>query len=110
MSQTPIPSPDSKSHKTLAIRLDNQLHAQISAIAKLSGRSLVDEIRLAIEQRIEMLRSDADLTAKADEALEEIEREARARREAIASLFGDQATEESQPAKPTRRTRGASEG
>ena len=31
--------------KTLAIRLDDELHAQLSVLAQLSGTSLTDEIR-----------------------------------------------------------------
>ena len=110
MSQSTNPSGEVQGHKTLAIRLDTQLHARLSVIAQLSGHSLTDEIRLAIERHIEAVRSDTGLTAKADAVLDEIEREAAARREAIATLFGDQATGTAEPGKPTRRGRGANEG
>ena len=110
MSQSTSPGGEPQGHKTLAIRLDSQLHARLSVIAQLSGHSLTDEIRLAIERHIEAVRSDSGLTAKADAVLDEIEREASARREAIASLFGNQGTAPAEPGKPTRRGRGASEG
>lgn len=110
MSQTTSPGGEAQGHKTLAIRLDTQLHARLSVIAQLSGHSLTDEIRLAIERHIEAVRSDTGLTAKADAVLEEIEQEAKVRREAIASLFGGQAAGSTEPAKLTRRGRGASEG
>jgi predicted DNA-binding protein len=104
MSQSTSPSGEVQGHKTLAIRLDLPLHAQLSVIAQLSGHNLTDEIRLAIERHIEAVRSDTALTAKADVVLDEIERDAKARREAIASLFGDQAPPGSdESAKPSRR-------
>ncbi len=74
--------------KTLAIRLPDELHAQLALVAQLDGISLTDAIRQAIEALIERKRGQGDLAARAAEALEEIEREATARREAIRALFG----------------------
>ena len=114
MSQSSSPEPGPVV-KTLAIRLDIQLHAQLSVIAQLQGNTITDEIRLAIERHIEQTRSNPALTAKADAVREEIERDAAARREAIASLFGDApiAAGADEPAKPTRkapRSEGSTEG
>lgn len=95
--------------KTLAIRLELGLHAQLSVVAQLQGHTITDEIRLAIEAHIDRVRSDVGLTAKADAVLEDIERDAAARREAIASLFGEQPTVPAEPTKSTRRSR-SSEG
>lgn len=90
------------SHKTLAIRLDEGLHAKLSIIAQLNGSSITEEIRTAIEAHIEATKASEELSGKADEVLEEIEREATTRREAISALFGeDKAT----PAKNSSRTR-----
>ena len=77
-------------HKTLAIRLDDDLHARLSVIAQLEGSTITDEIREAIEAHIERKRSGGELSAKAAGVLEDIEREAASRRSAIAALFGDQ--------------------
>ncbi len=72
--------------KTMAIRLEDDLHAQLSLVATLGGQTVTDIIRTAITAYIEERKDQ--LSSKADEALAEIEREAAARREAIASLFG----------------------
>lgn len=94
--------------KTLAIRLELPVHAQLSAIAQLQGHTITDEIKQAIERHIERVRSDGTLTAKADAMRDQIERDAAARREAIASLFGDQTADTpTEPTTSTRRTRGS---
>lgn len=79
--------------KTLAIRLPDELHAQLVLVAGLDGISLTDAIRQAIEGLIERKRAEGDLAARAEAALAEIEREATARRAAIASLFGPEQPE-----------------
>jgi hypothetical protein len=79
-------------------------------------------IKQAIEQFIESKRNQPELTAKAAGMLEEIERDAAARREALATLFGSteasaaETTEEPEPESesdsepeaptPLRRSRG----
>ena len=73
--------------KTLAIRLDEQLHAQLSVVAQLSGITITDAIRQAIEDYVNAQRDNDALTAKAQAVLEEIDREAAARRSAIADLL-----------------------
>jgi predicted DNA-binding protein len=78
--------------KTLAIRLEPDVHAQLSLIAQLRGSTITDEFRQAIEAHIASVKGNPDLAAKAGGALEDIEREASARREAIATLFGDNDT------------------
>lgn len=91
--------------KTLAIRLEPDLHAQLSLIAQLRESTITDEIRTAIEAHIALTKAAPELAARADSVLEDIEREATARREAIATLFGTA----DQPATPTTgssRTRG----
>lgn len=74
--------------KTLAIRLESALHAQLSLIAQLRGSTITEEIRTALETHIVSTKASSDLAAKADGVLDDIEREATARREAIATLFG----------------------
>jgi predicted DNA-binding protein len=74
--------------KTLAIRLDPELHAQLSLVAQLRGKTITDEIRTAIEAHIESVKTAPELVGKAETVLEEIERDAHARRAAIATLFG----------------------
>jgi predicted DNA-binding protein len=89
--------------KTLAIRLEPDLHAQLALIAQLRGSTITDEIRQAIEAHIAAVKASPDLAGRADSVLEEIEREAAARREAIATLFG---TTEQERSAPGNRPRG----
>lgn len=74
--------------KTLAIRLEDEQHARLTILAKLSGESLTDTIRDAIESRIATLAADPEIAAKAEALTAEIEREAAEQRDAIATLFG----------------------
>jgi predicted transcriptional regulator len=74
--------------KTLAIRLDDELHAQLSVLAQLEGVTITDEIRQAIESHLTIKRDQPDIAAKAQAVLDDIEREALARRDAIATMFG----------------------
>ena len=74
--------------KTLAIRLDDDLHAQFSVLAQLRDSSITDEIRSAIEAHLEGGKHDAALTNRAQAVLDDIERDAQGRKAAIATLFG----------------------
>jgi predicted DNA-binding protein len=87
--------------KTLAIRLPDELHAQLVLVASLEDKSLTDTIRQAIEELIERKRADGDLAAQAAKALEEMEQEAQARREALQALLGPSGQTPAQPG-PTR--------
>lgn len=99
--------------KTMAIRLDDDQHAQLSVIAQLEELTVTDAIRQAITQWIESRRDSAALQQRAQAVLEDIEQEAATRRSALAALLGD----EPAPAAPAgeepggqastpRRTRG----
>ncbi|GAA1771650.1 hypothetical protein [Nostocoides vanveenii] len=74
--------------KTLAIRLEPSMHAQLSLIAQLRGTTLTDEIREAIQQRLDAAKSTPELTARAGSALDALQDEVTARRAAIVALFG----------------------
>ena len=97
----PDNGPSGKGVKTLAIRLEPDLHAQLSLIAQLRASTITDEIRTAIEAHIAAVKASPDLAGRADSVLEDIEREAAARREAIATLFGT--TEQEPTASPRGR-------
>jgi hypothetical protein len=98
--------------KTLAIRLEDDQHAQLTAVAGLSDLTITDAIRQAIEEWIASRRSQPELTARAQSMLDEIEKEAAQRRDAIAALFGngegsgDKTTEEGEPSSSRRSPRG----
>jgi len=87
--------------KTMAIRLDDELHEQLSILAQLENTSITELIRTAIEQHLRVKRNDPGLAAQADEILAEIDAQATKRREAISALF------EPAPAKTARRSRKA---
>lgn len=91
--------------KTLGIRLPAELHAQFALVAQLDDISLGDAALKAVELYVSTKRSEPDFAARATAALEEIEREAAARRGAIQGLFGDSATEK--PATGRTRKTGA---
>jgi hypothetical protein len=86
--------------KTLAIRLPNELHAQLVIVASLEGASLNDTICGAIEELIERKRADGDLAAQAARALEEWEQEAQVRKQALQALLGPSGQTPSQQAPP----------
>lgn len=94
--------------KTLAIRLDPELHAQLTVLAQLAEITVTDAIRQAIEAYVQTQRSQGDLAARAAGVLEDIERQASVRRSAIETLFGPTAAAEAEPSakRPGRRPAG----
>lgn len=74
--------------KTLAIRLEPDLHAELTLIAQLREQTITDEIREAIETHIVRIKSDPAWANKADDVLVEIEHQAAKQRDAFARLFG----------------------
>lgn len=99
----PDSGPARVSVKTLAIRLEPVVHAQLSLIAQLRGHTITDEIRQAIEAHIASAKTAPELAAQASSVLDDIERDAVARRQAIATLFGNE--QEAAPAEPGSRSR-----
>ncbi|MGO4452559.1 hypothetical protein [Arthrobacter sp. RAF14] len=94
-------TPAIASVKTLGIQLEPELHAQLSMIAQLRGSNLKEEILRALTSHVETARTSGTLKAQAEAAAAEIEREAAARREALASLMGS-IPEASDKARPAR--------
>lgn len=83
--------------KTLAIRLDPGVHAQLSFIAQLRGQTINDEGIAAIVDHVQRAKNDPELRAKADSAQKEIERDAAVKNAAIASIFTDTPTGKAAP-------------
>lgn len=81
------PDESAKGVKTLGIKLKPDAHAQLSFIAQLRNGTITDEILIAIAEHIARAKGDPELSSKAAEARAEIEREAAARQQAIATLF-----------------------
>lgn len=86
--------------KTLAVRISEDLRAQLDIIAQLNDRTVTEEIRLAIEAWIEKIKADPATKQRADSVRAEIERDAATERGAIAAIFDD-------AAKPSQATRAA---
>ncbi|MGW7303190.1 hypothetical protein [Streptomyces sp. NPDC054829] len=78
--------------RTLAVRITEDLRAQLDVVAQITGRSTTEEIRLALEHWIEKTKSDPASLQKAEAIRAEIEREAETRRKAIAAIFGSEET------------------
>ena len=76
--------------KAFAIRLNETVRTQLDIIAQLNDRTVTDEIRLAIEAWIEKTRSDPFVREQAEAVRSQIEREASAKRAAIAAIFPDE--------------------
>ncbi|MCU1679938.1 MAG: hypothetical protein JWQ81_677 [Amycolatopsis sp.] len=91
--------------KTLGIKLPDALHAQFTLVAQLDGISLGDAVLRAVELYVSTKRQEPDFAARASAALEEIEREAAARRGAIEGLLGTSPDQPETSPKPTSRSR-----
>lgn len=88
--------------KTLAIRLDDEQHAQLTVLAQLEEISVTEFIRTAIDAQLQAKRSQPDLAAKAEAVLADINAEAEARRSALTGLFAP--PEDSEPAQAPEPT------
>lgn len=94
--------------KTLAIRLEDEQHARLTMLAKLSDLTVTDAIRQAIDSYVAVLAATPEVSARAEAARAEIDREAAEQRAALAQLFGTEATPTPGPAPSGRTPRGKS--
>lgn len=74
--------------RTLAVRIQDDLRAQLDVIAQLNDRSVTEEIRLALEAWVETSKSDPKVLQRAETVRAEIEREAQTKQSAIEAIFG----------------------
>ncbi|MEV8339795.1 hypothetical protein [Leucobacter sp. NPDC077196] len=84
--------------RTLAVRMTDDLRAQLDVIAQLNDRSVTEEIRIALELWVETSKSDPKVLKRAETVRAEIERDAKTKQSAIAAIFGTSAA----PGKPVR--------
>lgn len=96
--------PSKTSVKTLGVRLPDELHVQFVLVAGLDGLSLGDAVKRAVELYVASKQTEDGFAERAAAVLEDIEREAAARRAAIQGLFGAAATAESAPEPGTSST------
>jgi predicted DNA-binding protein len=83
-----MPEPRDGGVKTLAIRLEDELHARLSFVAQVEGLGITDAIRQAIESYIEGKHAESDFAEHAAAMLDEIDRQAALRRAQIEELLG----------------------
>lgn len=77
----------SRDTKTLAIRLDPELHARLTMLAKLSAMSVTELIRVAIEAKLTDMASDPEIVDRAEDLRAAIARDATQQRDALDGLF-----------------------
>lgn len=85
--------------RTLAVRITDDMRAQLGVIAQLNDRSVTEEIRIALEAWVETSKSDPKVLLRAETVRAEIEREAETKRNAISAIFG---TEEASKSRSPR--------
>jgi uncharacterized membrane-anchored protein YjiN (DUF445 family) len=83
--------------RTLAVRITDDLRAQLDLIAQLNDRSVTEEIRLSLEDWIERSKSDPNVLKRAETVRAEIEREATTKRNAIEAIFAKEAPKKTTP-------------
>ena len=76
--------------KTLAIKLEDDTHAQLTILAQLEEMPVSDALKKALDGYIASKRSQPELKAGLESVLADIERDAATRREAITSLFSEE--------------------
>jgi len=89
--------------KTVAIKVDDELHAQLLLVAQLEGKTLTDVIREAVETYVAALRKGNGLAAKAKDLLEAIDSETAAKKQAVQGLLSQ--LESSKPDGAPKRSR-----
>ncbi|HXA29429.1 MAG TPA: hypothetical protein VN193_11885 [Candidatus Angelobacter sp.] len=95
---------DQGGYKTIGVRLDMEVHAQLTALARIEGGTLTAEIEAAIAEYLERKRTDPATAAKAEALLAEFDRNTQAQRDAIAGLFGGMTEGTTVPLPSSRRT------
>ncbi len=88
--------------KTIAVRLEDGVSELLGLVSQLEGTTVIDQIREAIDTHLARKVAEGDLAERATAALDDIDREAKAKKDAIGALF-DKATTEVAAPKSTRR-------
>jgi predicted DNA-binding protein len=87
--------------KTMAIRLEDEIAEMLGLVASLEGTSQIEQIREAVLNHLSRKMADGELAGMAEAALEDIDRQASARKEALSTLLAGAATSEESPPKST---------
>ena len=89
--------------KTIAVRLEDGVSDLLTLVSQLEETTIVDQIREAIDAHLQRKLAEGDLAERATAALDGIDREAKAKKDAIGALFEKAATEVTAPKTPRRR-------
>lgn len=89
--------------KTIAVRLDDNVSEMLALVANLEETTIVDQIREAIDTHLARKVAEGDLAERATAALDEVDREAKAKKDAIGALFEKVTTQVAVPKTPRRR-------
>jgi hypothetical protein len=89
--------------KTIAARFSDELFALLSMVAELEQSSIVDQIREGVEMLLSLKLANGELAQRAEAALEEIDREAAAKKAALAGLIGTASGTQAKPKSTSRR-------
>lgn len=101
-TSVPLYAGSTSTMRTLAVRITDDLRAQLDVIAQLNERSVTEEIRIALEDWIGRSKSDPNVLKRAETVRAEIEREALTKRNAIEAIFAMEIPAKSAP--PRRDT------
>jgi predicted DNA-binding protein len=89
--------------KTIAVRLEDSVSELLGLVSQLEGTTIVDQIREAIDTHLARKVAEGDLAERASAALDDIDREAKAKKDAIGALFEQAANVITEPKTPRRR-------
>ncbi|WP_063792958.1 hypothetical protein [Frankia sp. R43] len=94
-------------HKTLAVKLPPDLHAQLELVSGLDGLSMGAALLQSVELYVQTRRSQPDFAERAAAAVAEAEAEAAARRSAIQALLGGGVPAQTDGSEPVGAAHGA---
>jgi|GEM_PF-4601154 hypothetical protein len=72
----------------LAVRVPEELARFLELLSDINGRSKTDEYRVALENHVIAAKSDKRVQDRVQQVMDEVEREAKAKREVLSSILG----------------------
>lgn len=72
----------------LAVRVPEELARFLELLSDINGRSKTDEYRVALENHVIAAKSDKRVQDRVQQVMEEVEREAKAKRDVLSSILG----------------------
>jgi len=72
----------------LAVRVPEELATFLELLSDINGRSKTDEYRVALENHVIAAKSDKHVQDRVQQVMEDIDREAKAKRDVLSSILG----------------------